>query len=510
MGMQVLSMKCIHKEFPGTVALDQVDFWLNQGEILSMLGENGAGKTTLMKILYGMIQPDRGTICYKGKNLTIKSPAEAIKLGICMVHQHFMLVPALTVTENIIAADEPRKGMFLDMRTARKRVGELIVRFAFNMNPDSRVAELSVGEQQRVEILKAVYRNADILILDEPTAVLTPREVEELFIILEQLRSQGKSIIIITHKLKETMAIADRICVLRDGRMIRNDVTPAESTIEQLSEMMVGRKVEMNIHRKAEHVGGVRLSVKNLNLCRNGHMLLDHIEFNIHEGEILGIAGIEGNGQSQLLESLTGLCTPDTMDLTVNGKPLSGNVYAFLRRRIGHVPEDRQTMGLVVQMGMRENCILGYHREEAVCRNGILKSRQIGAFAARCKEDYLVKVPSIDTPVKAMSGGNQQKVVIARTFSHNPDVLVIAHPTRGVDVGAMEYIHHQLLALRDQGKAVLLISADLDEVRSLSDRLMVLYDGKIVARCRPDEYTEVQLGMLMTGNSLESVREVRH
>ena len=507
--MQILSMTNIHKEFPGTVALDQVDFWLNQGEILSMLGENGAGKTTLMKILYGMIQPDRGTICYKGKNISVKNPAEAIRLGICMVHQHFMLVPALTVTENIIAADEPRRGIFLDMKAARSRVRELIKRFAFQIDPDKRVSELSVGEQQRVEILKAIYRKADILILDEPTAVLTPKEVDELFVILEQLRSQGKSIIIITHKLKETMAIADRICVLRDGRMIRNDVIPAQSTIEQLSEMMVGRKVELNIRKKAEHVGEVCLSVKNLNLRRNGQALLDHIEFDIRRGEILGVAGIEGNGQSQLLEALTGLCTPDTMNLTVDGKPLSGNADTFLRRRVGHVPEDRQTMGLVTQMGMRENCILGYHREAQVCCRGLLKSREIEALAVRCKADYQVKVPGIDTPVKALSGGNQQKVVIARTFVHDPDVLVIAHPTRGVDVGAMEYIHHQLLALRDQGKAVLLISADLDEVRSLSDRLMVLYDGRIAARCMPDEFTEVQLGMLMTGNSLEAVREVR-
>lgn len=507
--MQILSMTNIHKEFPGTVALDQVDCFLNQGEILSIMGENGAGKTTLMKILYGMIQPDEGAICYKGKKITIKSPAEAIRLGICMVHQHFMLVPALTVTENIIAADEPRRGIFLDMKTARDKVAALIEQFAFQINPDSKVAQLSVGEQQRVEILKAIYRQADILILDEPTAVLTPKEVDELFGILEQLRAQGKSIIIITHKLKETMAIADRICVLRDGRMIRNDVIPAESSVEQLSAMMVGRKVELNMKKRAGHVGEVCLRVKQLNLARQGRACLSDIDFEIKTGEIVGIAGIEGNGQSQLLEVLTGLCKPDTMTLTLAGKPLKGNANDFLRRRIGHVPEDRQAMGLVGQMGMRENCILGYHREAAVCRRGLLKQKPIADFAWQCKNDYLVKVPDIDTPVQTLSGGNQQKVVIARAFSHDPDVLVIAHPTRGVDVGAMEYIHRQLLALRDQGKAVLLISADLDEVRSLSDRLMVIYDGRIVARCAPDEFTEVQLGMLMTGNDLASVKEVQ-
>ncbi len=505
--MEILNMQNISKVFPnGTVALKGVDFYLNKGEILSLLGENGAGKTTLMKLLYGMIHPNTGTITYKGNNVRIKSPRDAIQMGICMVHQHFMLVPAFTVLENIIIGEESCKGIFLDMKAAHKKVSELISKFNFNISPDALVSNLSVGEQQRVEILKALYRNADILILDEPTAVLTPHEVGELFVVLKKLKEQGTSIVIITHKLRETMALADRIAVLRDGVMMENNVKPSDVTIEELSALMVGRQIELAANRPAQNIGEVCFDVKNLNLTENGQRKLKDISFNIHKGEILGVAGIEGNGQTQLLEALTGLVKPDTMELTCMGQKVCGTANTFLRSNIGHVPEDRLSMGLVSDMSIKNNMILGYHRDPDFCYKGFLKDKKITQYAQSLKEKFGVKAKSIDTNIGSLSGGNQQKVIIARTFSQNPDVLIIAHPTRGVDIGAQEFIHHQLLDLRDSGKAVLLVSADLDEVRSVSDRLLVLYEGEIVTECATNEYTEIQLGMLMTGSKLEAVK----
>lgn len=505
--MEILKMQNISKVFPnGTVALKGVDFYLNKGEILSLLGENGAGKTTLMKLLYGMIQPNTGTITYKGDSLKIKSPRDAIQMGICMVHQHFMLVPAFTVLENIIIGEESRKGIFLDMKAAHQKVSELIRRFNFNISPDAKISSLSVGEQQRVEILKALYRNADILILDEPTAVLTPHEVGELFVVLKKLKEQGTSIVIITHKLRETMALADRIAVLRDGVMMENNVKPADVTIEGLSALMVGRQIELSANRPAQNIGEVCFEVKNLNLSENGQRKLKDISFKIHKGEILGVAGIEGNGQTQLLEALTGLVKPDTMELRCMGKPIKGSANDFLRANIGHVPEDRLSMGLVSDMSIRNNMILGYHREAEFCRKGFLREKTITRYAGEMKEKFGVKAKSIETNIGSLSGGNQQKVIIARTFSQNPDVLIVAHPTRGVDIGAQEFIHHQLLDLRDSGKAVLLVSADLDEVRSVSDRLLVLYEGEIVTECATKEYTEIQLGLLMTGSKPDAVK----
>lgn len=502
-------MSNITKTFPGTVALDKVDFQLRKGEILSLLGENGAGKTTLMKVLYGMLQPDEGEIRYNSEKINIKNPLDAISMGICMVHQHFMLVPAFTVTDNIIVGNEPKKGIFVDVKKSRENVKQLIEQFKFNIDPDVKVERLSVGEQQRVEILKALYRKAEVLILDEPTAVLTPHEVDELFIILDRFRKQGKSIVIITHKLKETMAIADRICVLRDGKLIRNNVIPSETTIERLSEMMVGRYVELGVKEPAKNIGKVVFEVDNLNVKEGSRSRIKDISLNIRQGEILGVAGIEGNGQTQLLEALTGLITPESMELKVKDKLVKGNASVFLKNGVGHIPEDRLKMGLASDMTVEDNLILGYHREKKLCINGILKKNKIREYAKICKENYTIKAPSIDTVVKELSGGNQQKIIIARTFSHDPDVIIAAHPTRGVDVGAMEYIHHQLLELRDEGKAILLVSADLDEVRALSDRIVVLYDGEIVSESMPGELSEIQLGMLMTGNSMASVMEVK-
>ena len=499
--MELIEMKHITKIYPGTVALDGVDFSLKQGEILSLLGENGAGKTTLMKVLYGMTQPNSGEICYKGEPLRLRSPIDAINKGICMVHQHFMLVPAFSVTDNIVVGAEPHKGIFLDKTKAKREVQELIQQFHFNIDPDILVERLSVGEQQRVEILKALYRKADVIILDEPTAVLTPTEVEELFVILRQLRDSGKSIIIITHKLKETMELADRIVVLRDGRLVADDVRPAEVTTEQLSSLMVGRQVDLQIRRPAKNIGEVCLKVENLTVMDHGQAKVKNVSLEVHAGEILGVAGIEGNGQTQLLEALTGLCQPKSMALTLNGEPLSGACDVFIHHGVGHVPEDRLAMGLVKEMSIKDNLILGYHRQDRFCgKGGMMKQAAIDGYAEKLKEEFLIKTPSVNAPVSSLSGGNQQKVIIARVFSQSPKALIVAHPTRGVDIGAIEYIHQQLIDIRDSGAAILLVSADLDEVRTLSDRIVVLYEGQIVSESMPGELSEVELGLLMTGS----------
>lgn len=498
--MELIRMEKITKIYPGTTALSEVDFTLHEHEIVSLLGENGAGKTTLMKILYGMTPPSSGEIFYRGEQIKFRKPVDAIEKGICMVHQHFMLVPAFTVTENIIAGSEPGKQAFLDMKKARQQVKELISQFHFNIDPDVKVEKLSVGEQQRVEILKVLYRKADVIILDEPTAVLTPSEVDDLFVILKRLRDDGKSIIIITHKLKETKALADRVVVLRDGRLVVDDVNPADVTTKQLSEMMVGREVNLQTRRPAEHIGEICVHVEHLTVEEDGQEKVKDVSFDIHHGEILGIAGIEGNGQTQLIEALTGLRVPKSIKLELNGKPVGGNCRDFLEAGIGHIPEDRLSMGLVKEMSIMDNMILGYHREDDFCKkDGLLLKKNIFQYAKTLKEKFQVKAPNVEAAVSSLSGGNQQKIIIARAFSRDPRAIIIAHPTRGVDIGAMEYIHSQLISLRDKGAAILLISADLDEVRTLSDRLLVIYEGEIVSESMPGELNEVEMGLLMTG-----------
>lgn len=496
----MLRMENITKVYPGTTALDNVDFYLKEKEIVSLLGENGAGKSTLMKILYGMTAPTSGEIFYRGEPVRFKRPVDAIEKGICMVHQHFMLVSAFTVTENIIAGSEPNNGIFLDIKKAKQEVKDLISRFHFNIDPDTRVEKLSVGEQQRVEILKVLYRKADVIILDEPTAVLTPREVDDLFVILKRLREEGKSIIIITHKLKETKALADRVVVLRDGHLVSDDVDPSQVSTKQLSEMMVGREVNLQLRRPTERLGDVCLKVSNLTVEEDGKEKVRNVSFEIHHNEILGIAGIEGNGQTQLIEALTGLSEPKSMEISIDGKIVSGKSDTFLKAGVGHVPEDRLSMGLVKEMSIMENMILGYHREPEYCsKRGLLKKKEISQNAKKLKENFQVKAPGVEAAVSSLSGGNQQKIVIARAFSREPKAIIIAHPTRGVDIGAMEYIHRQLIELRNQGAAILLISADLDEVRTLSDRLLVMYEGEIVSESMPGELNEVEMGLLMTG-----------
>lgn len=503
--MPVVKMRDISKSFGSTQALKGANFELRQGEILSLLGENGAGKSTLMKVLYGMIPPDRGEIYFQGEKVDFKSPIDAINKGICMVHQHFMLIPTFSVIDNIIAGNEPGKGIILDRKQAYKKVKEVIDRFHFNIDPDALLETFSVGEQQRVEILKALYRDAQVLILDEPTAVLTPTEVEELFITLKLLKEQGKSIVIITHKLYETKSIADRVAVLRDGEMISSNVDPSKADVVELSEMMVGRPIKLNVKSPAKNIGNPYFCIDHLTMYDRGVEKLKDICIHVRQGEIYGIAGVEGNGQTQLLEAVTGVKKPASMNLTLNGREITGDANDFIHSRIGHVPEDRTTMGLVLPMSVKENLILGYHDFSDISKRGLLKERDITYYAQQSIESFKIKTPSMDHPARALSGGNQQKIVMARILNRDIDVLVVAHPTRGIDIGSSEYMHEQIRKFRDSGKAVLLISADLDEVYSLSDRLAVLYDGKIVTECVPEEYTKVELGLLMTGSPMEAL-----
>ena len=500
-------MRGIVKQYPLVRAIDGADFTVEQGEIHSLLGENGAGKSTLMKILYGMTTPTAGEVRVFGKPVAIPRPAQAIALGIGMVHQHFMLTPVMTVAENVVIGSEPVRGVFFDRKKAEAQVAAMIDEYNFHISATAKVETLSVGEQQRVEILKALYRGADLLILDEPTAVLTPQEVEDLFRVMRQLKAAGKSIIIITHKLKETMEIADRVSVLRQGKMIESGVPVAGTTMNELAQMMVGRDVELSVTRRAEQVGEENFSVRGLSLTERGVPILRDVCLSLRKGEILGIAGIEGNGQTELIEVLTGLRRPDHMELFKDGKPLSGNAAAFLAAGVGHVPEDRMTRGLVLEMSIEDNLILGYHRRPAFARRGLRLASAIRRFAEQERTEFAIKAPNVQERCSALSGGNQQKVVIARVFSENPDVIIVAQPTRGVDVGAMEYIHHRLLDLRDGGKSILLISADLDEVRSLSDRLAVIYGGRIVAEGKPDTWSDMEIGLLMTGGSLAPEKE---
>ena len=500
-------MRGIVKQYPLVRAIDGADFTVEQGEIHSLLGENGAGKSTLMKILYGMTTPTAGEVRVFGKPVAITRPAQAIALGIGMVHQHFMLTPVMTVAENVVIGSEPVRGVFFDRKKAEAQVAAMIDEYNFHISATAKVETLSVGEQQRVEILKALYRGADLLILDEPTAVLTPQEVEDLFRVMRQLKAAGKSIIIITHKLKETMEIADRVSVLRQGKMIESGVPVAGTTMNELAQMMVGRDVELSVTRRAEQVGEENFSVRGLSLTERGVPILRDVCLSLRKGEILGIAGIEGTGQTELIEVLTGLRRPDHMELFKDGKPLSGNAAAFLAAGVGHVPEDRMTRGLVLEMSIEDNLILGYHRRPAFARRGLRLASAIRRFAEQERTEFAIKAPNVQERCSALSGGNQQKVVIARVFSENPDVIIVAQPTRGVDVGAMEYIHHRLLDLRDGGKSILLISADLDEVRSLSDRLAVIYGGRIVAEGKPDTWSDMEIGLLMTGGSLAPEKE---
>jgi simple sugar transport system ATP-binding protein len=501
-----VEMKGITKKFPGVIANDNVDFELEKGEIHALLGENGAGKTTLMNCLYGFLKADEGDILIDGKKVDITNPNVAIKHGIGMVHQHFMLVPPFTVTENIVLGMEPTKNSMIDYKTANKKVEEISKQYGLNVDPKAKVEDISVGMQQRVEILKTLYRGADILILDEPTAVLTPQEVEELVSIMESLTNEGKSIIFITHKLKEVKAIADRVTVIRSGKVI-NTIDTDSATTNELANMMVGREVILEVNKQKANPGDIVLEVEDL-YAKNSRdlMALNGTTFSVKEGEILGIAGVDGNGQTELSEVLTGLRKKEKGTIRFKGREIkSPQTKRLFEEGISHIPEDRQRRGLVMDFKLYENLILGRHHKKPYVKGWSLDNKKIKEEARRLIKEFDVRTPSENVEAKSLSGGNQQKLIVAREFDRNPDLLVAAQPTRGIDVGAIEYIHNKLIEQRDAGKAILLISLELDEILALSDRIAVIYEGKIVDILDREDATEEKLGLMMAGAESEEV-----
>jgi ABC-type uncharacterized transport system ATPase subunit len=505
----VVEMINITKVFPGVKANDDVSFDLRKGEIHVLLGENGAGKTTLMNILYGLYQPDGGYIKVNGEKVDIKSPSNAIALGIGMVHQHFMLVNNFSVTENIVLGSEPKKGLKIDMKKAEQEVENISKQYGFKIDPKSIIQDISVGQQQKVEILKALFRGAQILILDEPTAVLTPQEIEELGVILKNLVKQGKSIILITHKLKEVMSMSDRVTIVRRGKYI-NTINTSETNIESLAEMMVGRKVNLSVNKKPAKLGKVALQVENLKALDHRKLpALKGVSFEVREGEILGLAGVDGNGQTELIEAITGLIKPTDGKVTLNGKDITGkSPRAVIEAGISHIPEDRHKRGLVLKYSLAENAILGNHYKQPFAKGIMMNYANVKDYARKIIQEFDVRTPSEDVLAAKLSGGNQQKMVVAREISKDPELIIAAQPTRGLDVGAIEYIHNRLIEERDKGRAILLVSLELDEVMALSDRIAVVYDGEIVGIIDGKDATEKKLGILMAGGTLnEQERE---
>ncbi len=496
----VLELRGITKQFPGVLANDHIDFDLRRGEVHALLGENGAGKSTLMSILYGLYTADSGEILMKGEPVTISSPKDAIELGIGMVHQHFMLIPVMTVTENIVLANEPiRAGILLDERAAEKRVAEVARTFKFAVDPHARVQGITVGQQQRVEIMKALYRNADIVILDEPTAVLTPQEAQELFEILRTLTREGISVIFISHKLNEVLEIADRITVLRRGRRV--ETIPREGATEaRLARSMVGREVLLRVDKKAAEPGDVLLEIEDLWVRDDrGLEAVRGVSLEVRAGEIVGVAGVDGNGQSELIDAVTGLRHPASGRIRVGGEDLSrATARQALDAGMGHIPEDRQRRGLVLDFNLAENLVLHDYGKEPFSHLGWVNPRRWFRWARGLLKEFDVRGGGPETRGGSLSGGNQQKVVVAREVSRNPSVLIAAQPTRGLDVGAIEFVHRRLVEQRDAGKAVLLVSLELEEILSLSDRILVLYEGQIVGEFPPD-VSEEEVGIAMTG-----------
>jgi ABC-type uncharacterized transport system ATPase subunit len=500
----ILELRGITKRFPGVLANDHVDLDLRRGEVHALLGENGAGKSTLMNVLYGLYHPDEGEIRINGKPVTIGTPGEAIEHGIGMVHQHFMLIPVMTVAENIVLATEPRKaGIFLDYDAAQKRVRDLAATFNFAIDPDAKVENITVGQQQRVEILKALYRGADILILDEPTAVLTPQEADELFGILKTLQREGMSIIFISHKLREVLEIADRITVLRRGKKI--ETVPREgATTEGLARLMVGREVLLRVEKTPAAPVEPLLVVEDLTVLDDRDLeAVRGVSLEVHGKEIVGIAGVDGNGQSELVDALTGLRKVSGGRVLVGGEEVTTrSAHDHYDAGLGHIPEDRHLRGLVLDFTLAENLALHDFEKEPFAKLGWLRPGRMVAWARKLLQEFDVRGGGPKTRAAALSGGNQQKVVVAREVARDPRALIAAQPTRGLDVGAIEFVHRRLVEERDEGRAVLLISLELDEVLSLSDRILVLYEGRIVAEYGPD-VSEEELGIAMTGGTVE-------
>jgi len=502
---RILELRSITKRFPSIVANDGIDFDLRRGEAHALLGENGAGKSTLMNVVFGLYQPDEGEIRVNGEAVSMKSPRDAINHGIGMVHQHFMLVPVMTIAENIALANAPtHAGVLLDMDAAEKRVAELSRTFHFALDPRARIENITVGQQQRVEILKALDRNADILILDEPTAVLTPQEARELFAILETLKREGISIIFISHKLNEVLEIADRISVLRRGKLI--ETVPREGATEAgLARMMVGREVLLRVEKAPPEPGETLLEIDGLNVRDDrGLPAVRDVSLTVRAGEIVGIAGVDGNGQTELIDALSGLRHAESGRIVLAGRDITNRDARFvLDAGYGHVPEDRQRRGLVLDFTLAENIALHDYAEPPDSRFGWLFPGRLIARARRLLQEFDVRGGGPRTRAAALSGGNQQKVVLAREIGRDPRVLLAAQPTRGLDVGAIEFVHRRLVEERDEGRAILLVSLELEEILSLADRILVIYEGRIVGEFGPD-VSEEELGIAMTGGGRET------
>ena len=505
----VIEMLNITKRFPGIVANDNISLQLKKGEIHALLGENGAGKSTLMSVLFGLYPPEEGVIKKDGKEVKINNPNDANDLGIGMVHQHFKLVECFTVLENIILGVETTKGGILQKDDARKKVMELSDKYGLAIDPDALISDITVGMQQRTEILKMLYRDNEILIFDEPTAVLTPQEIKELMQIMKNLAAEGKSILFISHKLAEIMEVADRCSVLRKGKYI-GTVNTSETTMEKLSAMMVGRDVNFHVEKAPAKPGDVVLAVENMTVASKSHKknAVNNVSLNVHAGEIVCIAGIDGNGQSEFVYGLTGLEPLASGKLVLNGKDIT---HDSIRKRnmegIGHIPEDRHKHGLVLDYSLEDNLILqNYFEERFVNKLGFMKRKNIRDYANKLIEGYDVRSGQGPiTRVGSMSGGNQQKAIIAREIERDPSLLIAVQPTRGLDVGAIEFVHKQLVAERDAGKGVLLVSLELDEVLDVSDRILVMYEGEIVGEFDPKTVTEDELGLYMSGAKRDEV-----
>jgi len=503
----VIEMLNIRKEFGSFVANDNITLQLRKGEIHALLGENGAGKSTLMNVLFGLYQPEAGEIRVRGEKANITSPNVANDLGIGMVHQHFMLVQNFTVTENIILGAEPRAGIKIDRATAREKVRQISEQYGLAVDPDAKIEDISVGMQQRVEILKTLYRGADILIFDEPSAVLTPQEIKELIQIMNRLIAEGKSIILITHKLKEIMEVADRCTTIRRGKYIGTVDIDETMTQSRLAEMMVGREVNFNAEYSKATPQELVLDIKDLVVKDSrGIKAVDGLNLDIRAGEIVGIAGIDGNGQTELIEAITGLRKADSGEIFLNNKSIKNlKPRKVTESGVGHIPQDRHKHGLVLDYSIGHNMVLQTYYKQPYSKAGIMNYKQVMEKAKTLIEKFDVRTPSPETFARALSGGNQQKAIIAREVDRSPDLLIAAQPTRGLDVGAIEFIHEQLVLEREKGRAVLLISFELEEILQVSDRIAVLYEGKTVAFLDPKETNEIELGFLMAGGKKEEV-----
>jgi len=501
----VLEAKGVTKRFPGVLANDHIDLVLHQGEILALLGENGAGKSTLMNILYGLYHPDEGEIWIKGEKVELQGPRDAIDRGVGMVHQHFQLVPVMSVAENVVLGSEiVRAGDRLDIHEARKQVMELSEQYGLKVDPRAVIEDLSVGMQQRVEILKALYRHADILILDEPTAVLTPQEADELFKVMRNLTDRGVSIIFITHKLREVLAVADRIGVLRRGKMV-GTASPEGADESSLASLMVGREVILQVEKSEAHPGQAMLQVENLVVYDDRKQVsVEGISLEVRSGEVLGIAGVQGNGQRELVEALTGLRSAESGIVRLDGENIVNETARQITElKVAHIPEDREKYGLVMSYSIADNMVLNQYYEPPFSRRGVLNHDAIRENGEQLVTKYDVRTPSVMSSAGSLSGGNKQKVIVAREFSRPVKLLIANQPTRGLDVGSIEFIHQQIILQRDEGVAVLLVSAELDEILGLADRVAVIFDGKIVKTLPVAEATKERIGLLMAGSETE-------